>query len=141
MQTNQWPATAQLAQLTASARSPPPQDPDTPLNLSKQRSPSPAPQMMMPRFVPYPPMDESQYNMPKEEEYNAQCNSEYHRLINDTFFSRKIITLLLASSQLGKKECVWIAAGGVMWFVPYRKSYSDLRKNCQKNHFVLLDFS
>ena len=85
MQTNQWPATAQLAQLTASARSPPPQDPDTPLNLSKQRSPSPGPQqMMMPRFVPYPPMEESQYSMPKEEEYNAQCNSEYLRL--KTFF-------------------------------------------------------
>ncbi|KAI8440929.1 hypothetical protein MSG28_009226 [Choristoneura fumiferana] len=63
-----WPATAQLAQLTASARSPPP-DPDAPLNLSKQRSPSPAP-LMMPRFVPYPPMEESpQYSLQKEEEY------------------------------------------------------------------------
>lgn len=77
MQSNPWPATAQLAQLTASARSPPPQDPDTPLNLSKQRSPSPAQPMMMQRFVPYPPMEESQYNMPKEEDYNAACNSEY----------------------------------------------------------------
>ncbi|XP_021185686.2 transcription factor SOX-5 [Helicoverpa armigera] len=78
MQTNQWPATAQLAQLTASARSPPPQDPDTPLNLSKQRSPSPAqPMMMMARsggFV-YPPMEESQYSMPKEEDYNAAGNT------------------------------------------------------------------
>lgn len=73
----QWPATAQLAQLTANTRSPPPQDPDTPLNLSKQRSPSPAQPMMLPRFVPYPPMEESQYSMPKEEEYNAACNSKY----------------------------------------------------------------
>ncbi|XP_041969571.1 transcription factor egl-13 isoform X2 [Aricia agestis] len=68
-----WPATAQLAQLTASARSPPPQDPDAPLNLSKQRSPSPAQPMMLPRFVPYPPMEDSY--MKKEEEYNATCNA------------------------------------------------------------------
>ncbi|XP_059046688.1 transcription factor SOX-5 [Achroia grisella] len=72
-----WPATAQLAQLTASARSPPPQDPDAPLNLSKQRSPSPAQAaIMLPRFVPYPPMDESpQYSMQKDEDYNAACNT------------------------------------------------------------------
>ncbi|XP_063622906.1 transcription factor egl-13 [Cydia splendana] len=69
-----WPATAQLAQLTASARSPPP-DPDAPLNLSKQRSPSPAP-MMLPRFVPYPPVPDSpQYSMQKDDDYNAQCNT------------------------------------------------------------------
>ncbi|XP_053616191.1 transcription factor Sox-5 [Plodia interpunctella] len=72
---SQWPATAQLAQLTASARSPPPPDPDAPLNLSKQRSPSPQP-LMLPRFVPYPPMDESpQYSMPKDEDYNNACNT------------------------------------------------------------------
>lgn len=76
-----WPATAQLAQLTATTRSPPPQDPDTPLNLSKQRSPSPAPQMMLPRFHPYPQMEE-QY-MAKEEEYNAACNSEYINILID----------------------------------------------------------
>ncbi|KAJ0172643.1 hypothetical protein K1T71_011782 [Dendrolimus kikuchii] len=72
-----WPATAQLAQLTASARSPPPQDPDTPLNLSKQRSPSPGQaSMMLPRFVPYPPMEESTpYNVSKDEDYNAACNT------------------------------------------------------------------
>ncbi|XP_063366173.1 transcription factor egl-13 [Cydia amplana] len=69
-----WPATAQLAQLTASARSPPP-DPDAPLNLSKQRSPSPAP-MMLPRFAPYPSVPDSpQYSMQKEDDYNAQCNT------------------------------------------------------------------
>ncbi|KAL4713427.1 hypothetical protein ACJJTC_010412 [Scirpophaga incertulas] len=72
-----WPATAQLAQLTASARSPPPPDPDAPLNLSKQRTPSPAqPTMMLPRFVPYPPMDDSpQYGIAKEEDYNAAVNA------------------------------------------------------------------
>ncbi|CAH2235853.1 jg9861 [Pararge aegeria aegeria] len=76
VQSPAWPATAQLAQLTASARSPPPQDPDTPLNLSKQRSPSPAPPMMMQRFVPYPPMEEnSPYNMKKDDDYNAVCNT------------------------------------------------------------------
>ncbi|KAG6440384.1 transcription factor Sox-5 [Manduca sexta] len=69
-----WPATAQLAQLTAGARSPPPPDPDAPLNLSKQRSPSPAQPMMLPRFVPYPPMEEKSPYMPKEEEYSA-CNT------------------------------------------------------------------
>ncbi|XP_047998314.1 transcription factor egl-13 [Leguminivora glycinivorella] len=67
-----WPATAQLAQLTASARSPPP-DPDAPLNLSKQRSPSPAP-LMLPRFAPYPPVHSPQYSM-KEDDYNPQCNT------------------------------------------------------------------
>ncbi|CAG9782569.1 unnamed protein product [Diatraea saccharalis] len=74
-----WPATAQLAQLTASARSPPPPDPDAPLNLSKQRSPSPAqPSMMLPRFVPYPPIDESpQYSIAKEDEYNASVNASW----------------------------------------------------------------
>ncbi|OWR48172.1 Transcription factor SOX-6 [Danaus plexippus plexippus] len=70
VQTSNWPATAQLAQLTASARSPPPQDPDAPLNLSKQRSPSP---MMMPRYVPYPPMEE-QY-MKKDDDFNNACNT------------------------------------------------------------------
>lgn len=83
-----WPATAQLAQLTAStARSPPPQDPDAPLNLSKQRSPSPAPQMMLPRFHPYPQMEDTQY-MAKEEEYNAACNSEYlyHIFVGEQWF-------------------------------------------------------
>lgn len=77
VQTAGWQAQAQaqLAQLSAAnARSPPPQDPDAPLNLSKQRSPSPAQPMMLPRFVPYPPMEESPYNMPKEEEFNAACN-------------------------------------------------------------------
>ncbi|KOB72018.1 Transcription factor Sox-6 [Operophtera brumata] len=73
-----WPATAQLAQLTATTRSPPPQDPDAPLNLSKQRSPSPAPQMMLPRFHPYPQMEDTQY-MAKEEEYSAACNTKLVR--------------------------------------------------------------
>ncbi|CAB3251620.1 unnamed protein product [Arctia plantaginis] len=69
-------AQAQLAQLSAAnARSPPPQDPDAPLNLSKQRSPSPAQPMMLPRFVPYSPMDETPYNMPKDEDFNAACNT------------------------------------------------------------------
>ncbi|XP_075982097.1 transcription factor Sox102F [Anticarsia gemmatalis] len=78
VQTANWQAQAQaqLAQLSAAnARSPPPPDPDTPLNLSKQRSPSPAQPMMLPRFVPYPPMEEAPYNMPKEEEFNAACNT------------------------------------------------------------------
>ncbi|XP_068623084.1 transcription factor egl-13 isoform X2 [Battus philenor] len=76
VQNSPWPATAQLAQLTATARSPPP-DPDAPLNLSKQRSPSPAQSsIMLPRFVPYPPMEESpQYSMQKEDDYNASCNT------------------------------------------------------------------
>lgn len=69
-------AQAQLAQLSAAnARSSPPQDPDAPLNLSKQRSPSPAQPMILPRFVPYPPMEESPYSMPKEEDFNAACNT------------------------------------------------------------------
>lgn len=72
MQQPPWPATAQLAQLTT--RSPPPQDPDAPLNLSKQRTPSPSP-MMLPRFHPYPQMEDTQF-MAKEEDYNAACNSE-----------------------------------------------------------------
>ncbi|XP_034836441.1 transcription factor egl-13 [Maniola hyperantus] len=70
-----WPATAQLAQLTANARSPPPQDPDTPLNLSKQRTPSPAQPMMMQRFVPYPPMEENSPYMKKDDDFNAACNT------------------------------------------------------------------
>lgn len=70
-----WPATAQLAQLTASARSSPPQDPDAPLNLSKQRSPSPAQQVMLPRFMPYPPMEENSPYMKKDDDYNTACNT------------------------------------------------------------------
>ncbi|XP_072945670.1 uncharacterized protein Sox102F [Epargyreus clarus] len=72
---NPWPATAQLAQLTASARSPPPQDPDAPLNLSKQRSPSPAQSIMLPRFVPYPPMEDNTPYMQKDDDYNSACNT------------------------------------------------------------------
>ncbi|CAH4034921.1 transcription factor Sox-5 [Pieris brassicae] len=64
---NPWPT--QMPQM----RSSPPPDPDAPLNLSKQRSPSPGP-MMMPRFMPYPPMDESSY-MKKDDEYNSACNT------------------------------------------------------------------
>ncbi|GBP89428.1 hypothetical protein EVAR_84685_1 [Eumeta japonica] len=78
-----WPATAQLAQLRNSARSPP--DPDAPLNLSKQRSPSPQqqqqqparhPASMMPSFMPYNP---DEYIPHKEEDFNAACNSGTHR--------------------------------------------------------------
>ncbi|CAG4976103.1 unnamed protein product [Colias eurytheme] len=66
-----WPP-SQLAQMAT--RSPPPQDPDAPLNLSKQRSPSPGP-MMMPRFVPYPPMDEGSPYMKKDDDYSSACNT------------------------------------------------------------------
>ncbi|XP_021208873.1 transcription factor Sox-5 [Bombyx mandarina] len=75
MQSAPWPATAQLAQLSASARSPPPQDPDAPLNLSKQRSPSPQQPMMLSRFVPYPPMEEKSPYMQKDDDYNNACNT------------------------------------------------------------------
>ncbi|KAG7304920.1 hypothetical protein JYU34_010330 [Plutella xylostella] len=76
MQNQSWPATAQLAQLTANARTSPPPDPDAPLNLSKQRSPSPAPQMMMPRYHPYSPMDDGAYGQMKvDDDYGGGCNS------------------------------------------------------------------
>lgn len=51
----------------------PPPDPDAPLNLSKQRTPSPA-QQPLPRFMPYPPLDEIHYAPPKEEDYGSSCN-------------------------------------------------------------------
>ncbi|VVC93605.1 unnamed protein product [Leptidea sinapis] len=72
VQPSPWPPQT-LAQMNT--RSPPPQDPDAPLNLSKQRTPSPAQSMMLPRFVPYPPMDESSPYMKKDDEYNTACNT------------------------------------------------------------------
>lgn len=47
--------------------------------------------MMLPRFVPYSPMDETPYNMPKDEDFNAACNSEYS------------FTILLGNYQLELK--------------------------------------
>ncbi|XP_028169177.1 transcription factor Sox-5 [Ostrinia furnacalis] len=86
-----WPATAQLAQLTANARSPPP-DPDAPLNLSKQRSPSPAhSSIMLPRFVPYPPMEESPQYMSKEEEYNPGVNASWNQSPQEEVDKAKLV--------------------------------------------------